>query len=193
MSIVSVHGPNMWGGTGAGGGGTGQVITAPQVQATADQTNGLKFTYVATNGARPAADYSWAFPPDGTPATSAANKGPITVTYAAGGSKTATLTVAAGAGPPAGGAYPITVTALTAGPRMVEEGVDAESQSAVVTEDEHTTDVQPGFDPAAHTVAEVEDYVLDHPDEIETILDMEEEGKNRSTLVAYLEAQLDAE
>jgi hypothetical protein len=98
------------------GSGSGN-IAAPQVTATGDATNGLKFTFVAsTPGARPAADFSWAFPPDGTPATQAASKGPVTVTYAAAGAKTATLTVAAGAGPPAGGAYPVTVQAV-AGPR----------------------------------------------------------------------------
>jgi hypothetical protein len=120
MSIVSVHGPNMWGGTGAGGGGTGAVTTAPQVQATADMTNGFKFTFEATDKRRPAADYDWAFP-GGTPATQADSHGPILVTYATGGAKTATLTIAAGSNP-AGGSYPITVQALTAGPRMVGEG-----------------------------------------------------------------------
>jgi len=110
MSIVAVHGPTM---TGSSSGN----ITAPQVAAVGDASNGLKFTFSAsTPGARPVADFDWAFPPDGTPATVNDNKGPIVVTYATAGAKTATLTVAAGAGPPAGGAYPVTVQAVT-GPR----------------------------------------------------------------------------
>src|SRR4051812_17486153 len=116
MSIVAVHGPTMT------GPGTGNV-TAPQVSATGDATNGLKFTFEATDKRRPAADYDWAFP-GGTPATQNDSYGPIAVTYAAGGSQTATLTIAAGAGPPAGGAYPITVT-TSSGPRSIE-GVAAE-------------------------------------------------------------------
>lgn len=172
MSIVTVHGPNMSGGTGAQGGGTGPVVTAPQVSATADQTNGFKFTFEATDKTRVAADYDWAFP-GGTPATATDNKGPITVTYASAGSKTATLTIAAGAGPPAGGAYPITVTALTAGPRMVEEGGE--------------------FDPGDHTVAEVEDYANEHPEEAQRLLDAELADKNRVTLISFLEGLINAE
>ena len=127
MSIVAVHGPNMWGGTGAGGGGTGAVTTAPQVKATADMTNGLRFTFEATDKRRAVANYDWAFP-GGTPATQADSHGPITVTYSTSGAKTATLTIAAGTDP-AGGAYPITVQALTSGPRMIEEEGEAMSDS----------------------------------------------------------------
>lgn len=184
MSLVSVHGPTMWGGVGAAGGGGGNVVTAPQVKATADQTNGQKFTFDATDKTRPAADYDWAFP-GGTPATATDNKGPITVTYSTGGSKTATLTIAAGAGPPAGGAYPVTVVATaTAAPRMVEGGgeppPDGEGDSLTV-----------GFDPAAHTVDEVKDYATDHPDEIADLYDAEEAGKARVTLLEWLAQQLE--
>jgi PKD repeat protein len=113
MSIVAVHGPTMY------SPGTGNV-SAPQVTATGDPTNGLKFTFVAsTPGARPAADFDWDFT-GGTPATALDTKGPVVVTYATAGAKTATLTVAAGAGPPAGGSYPITVQAVS-GARSVEE------------------------------------------------------------------------
>src|SRR5688500_11598062 len=121
MRIVSVHGPNMWGGTGAGGEGSGATITAPQVEATADMSDGLTFIFEATDKTRPAADYDWAFPGadtvDGATAVVKENShGPIEVVYATAGDKTATLTVAAGAGPPAGGDYPITVEARAAGP-----------------------------------------------------------------------------
>lgn len=43
------------------------------------------------------------------------------------------------------------------------------------------------FDPDDHTVAEVEAYVADHPDERDDILAAERAGKNRSTLIAALE------
>lgn len=100
--------------------GTGNA-TAPQVKASGSPASGLTFVFEATDKSRPAADYSWSFPGastvDGvTTTTKAASQGPITVVYAAAGAKTATLTVAAGAGPPAGGAYPVAVTAV-AGPR----------------------------------------------------------------------------
>jgi hypothetical protein len=100
--------------------GTGNA-SAAQVKATGSPSNGLTFIFEATDKSRPAADYSWSFPGastvDGvTTTTKAASQGPTTVVYAAAGAKTATLTVAAGAGPPAGGAYPVVVTAV-AGPR----------------------------------------------------------------------------
>jgi hypothetical protein len=40
-----------------------------------------------------------------------------------------------------------------------------------------------GFDPGEHTVAEVEEYLADHPDERDSVLGAERAGKNRSTLV----------
>lgn len=46
------------------------------------------------------------------------------------------------------------------------------------------------FDPGAATVAEVIDYVDAHPDETQAVLDAEEAGKNRSTLVTALEERL---
>lgn len=83
---------------------------------------------------------------------------------------------------PAAGAYPVTITAAagagpTSGLLMAGEGA------------QYST----GYDPAEHTVAEVEEYARDHPDEVETLLDAEEAGKNRTTLVSFLEAQLEAE
>lgn len=38
------------------------------------------------------------------------------------------------------------------------------------------------FDPGEHTVAEVEQYLADHPDEAEAVLEAEASGKNRTTL-----------
>jgi hypothetical protein len=48
------------------------------------------------------------------------------------------------------------------------------------------------FDPGDYTVAEVEAYVDAYPDQLEEVLDAEEAGKNRTTLVAWLEARLPA-
>lgn len=178
MSIVSVHGPTMY------SPGTGNVTSA-QVSAVGDTANGLKFTFTAVNTQRAAADYDWTFP-GGTPATATDNKGPITVTYATAGDKIATLTVAAGAGPPAGGAYPVTVTA-TSGPRSGEEQPADDGESYAQSAPEGDVQVEVGYDPAAHTVTEVIGYAEDHPEDLEALLIAEEEGKNRSTLISHLE------
>lgn len=44
------------------------------------------------------------------------------------------------------------------------------------------------FDPGAHTVAEVLEYLEDHPGEAETVGAAERAGKARSTLLDALEA-----
>lgn len=44
----------------------------------------------------------------------------------------------------------------------------------------------PAYDPGAHTIAEVETYVANHPDERAAVLAAEQAGKNRTTLVASL-------
>jgi hypothetical protein len=43
------------------------------------------------------------------------------------------------------------------------------------------------FDPGAHTVADVEAYVDENPDELDAVLAAEKSGKNRVTLVEALE------
>lgn len=43
-----------------------------------------------------------------------------------------------------------------------------------------------GFDPADHTVEDVKAYVEANPDEAELVLAAEAEGKDRSTLIAWL-------
>lgn len=47
------------------------------------------------------------------------------------------------------------------------------------------------FDPADYTVAEVQEFVAENPEEAAVVLDLEREGKNRTTLVAFLEGLLD--
>ena len=43
------------------------------------------------------------------------------------------------------------------------------------------------FDPGAHTVADVEAYLDEHPDEIDRVLEAERAGKNRTTLLNLYE------
>lgn len=52
--------------------------------------------------------------------------------------------------------------------------------------------VQRDFDPAEHTVAEVKDYVEAHPEQAAEILEKEETGENRSTLVSAIEDSAEA-
>jgi hypothetical protein len=85
MSIVAVHGPNTF--------GSKAVAEAGSVLGTVDPTNGLKWDFrLDAPTTRPDQDFSWAFPPDGTP-TPQTVADPAVVTYATPGSKTATLTV----------------------------------------------------------------------------------------------------
>ena len=42
------------------------------------------------------------------------------------------------------------------------------------------------YDPSEHTVSEVEEYVIENPEEAQAVLEAEEAGKNRVTLVNYL-------
>jgi hypothetical protein len=78
-------------------------------------------------------------------------------------------------------------------PDDLEEGSKPEPTVEVLEEDvpepDEVDDAESAvedFDPEAHTVAEVEAYVTDHPEEADGIYDMEEEGKNRTTLMSWL-------
>jgi hypothetical protein len=189
MSIVSVHGPNTF--------GSRSVVDVGPVQAVVNPSNGLIWTFSFNEATtRVAADFDWTFT-GGTPATGTDTKGPVTVTYATPGSKTARLTVS-GAGTginpnPAAGNYDIVVTAVTgvaplmAGGEGEGEGEGEESFSRQA-EPEGQGEVQVGYDPAAHTVTEVIGFVEDNPDQLEDILLAEEEGKNRTTLISHLES-----
>lgn len=107
MSIVAVHGPHTFGSTASVETGYGNAVP--------DQANGMVWVFSVDANARPAADFDWDFGANATPATTLDSKGPITVTYSVAGTKTVTLTVAAGAGPPAGGTYVMGIVAK-AGP-----------------------------------------------------------------------------
>ena len=193
MSIVAVHGPNTFGGTGAGGGGTGMTINSPTglYKATADPTNGLKFTFEAIDKTRPPADYDWTFP-GGTPATQADSKGPIVVTFATAGSKNVSLAIAAGAGPPATGTYPMTVQAVS-GPRSVLE--EGEGEAPEVAPQETPPEAAPGESAdieavLSGTVDEVKAFAEANPDYISELYEGETAGQNRSTLVTWLEQRV---
>lgn len=43
------------------------------------------------------------------------------------------------------------------------------------------------YDPGAYTVAEVQEYVTANPDQTQAVRDAEAAGKNRSTLIAWLD------
>jgi hypothetical protein len=177
MSIVAVHGPNTM--FTKEGGGTPVASSPAGATATKSPTNGLVYNFsFPSPGARPAADFDWTFTGPGSPAAQP-DKTSGSVTFTGAGAGTIVCTVAAGAGPPAGGTYTITVAPTAGTPRSIEKGGDEPEPEA--------SDVGAGFDPAAHTVAEVEDFVNEHPDQAEAILDLEEEGKARSTLIAFLE------
>lgn len=45
------------------------------------------------------------------------------------------------------------------------------------------------YDPAAHSIAEVNQHLEEHPEELSAILALEREGKNRSTLISSLESR----
>ena len=152
---------------------------------TRDTLNGLLFT-LAGKGDRAAADYDWKF--GGTPADILNTKS-TTVTFPTAGPKTITLTIGSSGGTtptPSPPDYTFSVTA-TAGamPRSMPGGGGNGEPPPAITEEVPITEP---YDPGAHTVAEVESYADAHPDEVEEIYEAEVAGKNRTTLVTYLEA-----
>jgi hypothetical protein len=46
-----------------------------------------------------------------------------------------------------------------------------------------TTPAAAGFDPSDHTVAEVQQYLADHPDDTDRVVELERAGKNRAGIV----------
>lgn len=67
----------------------------------------------------------------------------------------------------------------------VTSGASTPGTTSVTVSDLVASDA---FDPGAHTIAEVQDYVDDHPDESAAIRDAEAAGKARSTLLGWLDA-----
>jgi len=66
-----------------------------------------------------------------------------------------------------------------------EESVEDEStpDPEVEEDDEDVTVPDDAFEPADHTVAEVQSYLADHPDQTEYVLDRERTGKARVSLI----------
>lgn len=128
MSMVTVHGPNtMY----TDRPGVAQDPTGT-VKATTNPTNGLKFTFALTaDSPRGDKDFNWTFPTDGTPSPQAVEV-PSEVTYATGGSKTATCVVSNTARTITNKALTSNVATLTSnahqfqvGQTVVVAGVDA--------------------------------------------------------------------
>jgi hypothetical protein len=46
-----------------------------------------------------------------------------------------------------------------------------------------------GYDPGEHTIAEVQEYVTEHPDQTQAVRDAEVAGRNRVTLVTWLDQE----
>jgi hypothetical protein len=59
----------------------------------------------------------------------------------------------------------------------------AETNAETTPHVEHYRADDGGFDPGEHTVAEVQDYLEEHPDEAEAVLAAEADGKGRSSLI----------
>ena len=133
---------------------------------------------------------------------------PLTAANVTSGAATGTVASSDTQFPPAG-SYPLAITATAGTAPLLLEGDQSQGETVDVSEfmrgerpDGAVTEPAPdgdseyasaGFDPAAHTVAEVEQYVDEHPEEAEQILQLEEEGKARVTLLTYLESLVDAE
>jgi hypothetical protein len=95
---------------------------------------------------------------------------------------TGTITVAN----PASGTYTINVSPTAGVPREGEEAQEPQATQSQAQE-ERTPEVDVGYDPGAHTVHEVLTYAQEHPDQVQDLLDAEEAGRGRSTLISQLE------
>jgi hypothetical protein len=192
MSIVAVHGPNTMYTTEGGG---ASIASSPAgAQATKSPTDGLTFNFSFPNpGARPAADFDWTFTGPGSPAAQN-DKTSGSVTFTGPGAVTIICTVAAGAGPPAAGAYTVTSTTTAGTPRMVEPEQQAAQQAAQgenVPEDDTVYDetTYGEFILADHSVAEVQSFLGHYDlsdDNIDDLITEEEEGANRPEMIDWL-------
>ena len=179
MSQAAVHHPSSYGFSG-------------QVGFPATVTGGTVATFSFQSLLPGAHTVTWA---GGAPATNA-------VTISAGGTGTATHTYPAGPG-----TYKMFVTEDATSrrvaqrtivlpysggagfaPQSLPSGGESNGEQRALSAPEHeSSDAPVGFDPSAHTIAEVEEHVTNNPDQAEAVLIAEEEGKNRVTLVTWLE------
>jgi len=183
MSIVTVHGPNTMYSKGVVQNASGTA------SATVSPTNGLIWTFKAKDQSQVAANYDWAYTGlGGTPASPIADTKSPTITFAGAGTATVTLTLNGVAQAPIT-VKPVVGTGPTSG--LMSLPPEDDEQQSLDDGDEDPPEIDVGFDPAAHTITEVEDFVNEHPDEAIDVLDLEEAGKNRVTLVAWLENFID--
>lgn len=138
--------------------------------------------------------------------------GAHTITWAGGAPATNAMTVAAdGTGSvahtyPAGpGTYKMYVTEDATGRRVAQRTMtlpytggagfapqsnlppaDGDGQTPPPEEPEEPS-IDVAYDPGAHNVQEVEDFVTQNPDERDAVLAVEQAGRNRVTLVSWLE------
>ena len=208
MSIVAVHGPNMFGSKSivANQSGSAYAIVNP--------SNGLIWTFNAKDQSQVAANYDWAYTGlTGVPATPIADTKSPTITFSGAGTATVTLTLNGVAQPPITvktvvGVAPkmmaedeARVSQFAEGPPTAEEtaanaspagptGDGDTSVEARVEALEDASEVDVGYDPAAHSVADVQAYVNEHPDQAADLYDAEVAGKNRATLVNFLEGMI---
>ena len=194
MSIVAVHGPQTFG-------SKALTNTTKTFQAFAVTGDGLKWRFVPTDQGQPAANYDWAWAhtsgtAGGSPASPLNDTKIAEFTFPAGpATKTITLTLNGVAQPtivitiPAAGATgsPMMMLPEGGGDELTPE--PAPDGFPVGDEEEITEEVPVGYDPAAHTVGEVQDYVNEHPEQLEEMYEAEVAGKNRTTLVTWLEDQ----
>jgi hypothetical protein len=195
MSIVAVHGPNTFGSKSITANTTGSAYAIAT-----NPTNGLIWTLYAKDQSQVAANYDWAYTPaGGSPASPIVDTKSPVITFTTAGAKTVTLTLNGVAQP----SFVINAVAGTA-PRMspeeeaevsqlAESPPDRSSGPSSVGDGDEEDYASAGFDPAAHTVAEVEEYVEEHPEEVERIRQLEEEGKARVTLLTHLESMVDGD
>jgi hypothetical protein len=195
MSIVTIHGPYTFGSKALVGGAAAGAI------ATVNPANGLIWTLIPNDKSQVAANYDWAYTgAAGTPASPILNTMQPVVTFPAG-AHTVTLTLNGVA------QAPFTINAVAGvAPLMQELGAGEEVGENVTAEefaqgqhpDGSVVEPLPGqeypvegdgeFDPGAHTIDEVLAYVGDDPELAREVMEAEEAGKGRVTLLTQLES-----
>lgn len=73
-------------------------------------------------------------------------------------------------------------------PILFREGPEDQAEE-LLADDANSSAESATYDPAEYTVPEVKAWVAEHPDQVQTVLEAEEAGKNRTTLTDWLVAQ----
>lgn len=88
----------------------------------------------------------------------------------------------------------VPATAWTAGQKITVNGFDFNWSGTAWAAGAHAVEDPQSFDPGNYTVDEVKDYVVEHDSThavVQLVLGKERAGKNRATLVHWLEELLD--